>query len=82
MNDDNRKIRIGSFDYPLPFLSNLIDSLRDEPQSFTGNLLRVWEDSELTRLQAIERNAELEYEARRIQENANQVELKERNTDD
>jgi hypothetical protein len=60
VSNDSAKIRIGSFDYPLPFLSNLIDSLRDEPQSFTGNLLRMWQDSELARLQEIERNTELE----------------------
>lgn len=58
MNNDERKIRIGSFDYPLPFLSNLIDSIRDEHTSFTSDLLRVWENNELARLQEVERNAE------------------------
>lgn len=60
MSNAERKIRIGSFDYPLPFLQNLIDSVRDEHTSFASDLLRVWENNELTRLQEIERNIERE----------------------
>ena len=57
MNDEQRKIRIGRFDYPLSFLSNLIDSVRDERPSFSSDMLRMWEDSELARIQKEERDA-------------------------
>jgi len=59
LENEQRKIRIGSFDYPLPFLSNLIDSIRDEHPSFSGDMLRLWEDSESKRLQEDERNAQI-----------------------
>lgn len=59
MSDADRKIRIGSFDYPLPFLSNLIDSIRDEHTSFSGDMLRMWQDSESKRLQENDRIAQL-----------------------
>jgi len=67
VSNDSGKIRIGSFDYPLPFLSNLIDSIRDEYPSFSGDMLRLWENSESQRLQEADRNAERETERRQIE---------------
>ena len=71
MNEQG-KIRIGRFDYPLPFLQQLIDSVRDERPSFSSDMLCLWEDSELARLQEEERIAHLATLDRQIEHDKQQ----------
>lgn len=70
--NEQRKIRIGRFDYPLSFLSNLIDSVRDERPSFSSDMLRMWEDSESARIQEEERDAHSRTLGRQVEQEAKQ----------
>ena len=64
------------------FMSEIIRININEADSFCGKMLRERYAIERETVRLDEERQQREYEARRIQENANQVELKERNTDD
>ena len=66
----------------MQFMSEVIDIVINEADSFAGSVLRerILREREAVRLD--KERVEREYEARRIQENANHVENLERKTDD
>ena len=79
MNDAEIYLRLLA---DMHFMSEIIRININEADSFSGKMLRERISIEREAVRLEQERTEREYEARRIQENANQVELKERNTDD
>lgn len=69
-------------EYDLSKLQAIIDTLRLETGSFSAEMLREYEHTLIEADRLDKDRLQREYEARRIQENANQVETKERTSDD
>ena len=81
MNDADKEVYLRVY-RDMPFMLEAISLCGQQADSFTSEMLfkRIILEREALRLE--KDREQREYEARRIQENANQVELKERNTDD
>jgi hypothetical protein len=44
--ENANEIRIGNFDYSMPFLLSLFDGIRNERSTFASYMLKMWEDSQ------------------------------------
>lgn len=50
------EIRIGNFDYSMPFLLSLFDGIRNERATFASHMLELWEDSQPVQREAVQVN--------------------------
>ena len=55
--ENANEIRIGNFDYSMPFLLSLFDGIRAERSTFASYMLKLWEDSKPVYREAVQINS-------------------------
>lgn len=83
MDNAKRKIYLRVLN-DLPFMFATLESCEQQADQFPGEMLRerIIQERNAVRLEEDQEREQREYEARRIEENANQVEILGRRTDD